>query len=364
MPAPYYHPIETLREAKARARRRPDFAFSPSQERAARRRNEKDQQARKEKKRLATLKRNKKEREEQQKAEREANRRAANELISRVREGGLDEAGEGGPLRPPSSQLPLFRFFPPQRPLPAIAEIPSRQLPTPSPSRVGNPLRGQSTEGAPGLSLHQVWQMTQHPSCPSSPARSAGPTPTRPSPPLPIQPRAVPAWSLQSQLDRTLEPAATDDLHDTYDLDSSMPFSIAQWTSPRTKSPRRLQDHDMDLEEMGNEDQEKVEEEERNDKEEDEEEEEEDEEEEEVGEDEETFPLSSSMELALRNLQDEQVPPRTDLGSDEYPLSSQMELAFQGYEEEPVPPRIDFGPDEYPLSSQTAAAFQAGMDTL
>jgi hypothetical protein len=73
----------------------------------------------------------------------------------------------------------------------------------------------------------------------------------------------------------------------------------------------------MNLGETGNEDREKVEEEERNDK-----EAEEDEEEEEAGEDEETFPLSLSIELALRNLQDEQVPPTTDLGSNEYPLSS------------------------------------------
>jgi hypothetical protein len=37
-----------------------------------------------------------------------------------------------------------------------------------------------------------------------------------------------------------------DNLHDTYDLDLSIPFSEVQWPSPSNRARGKLQDHDTD----------------------------------------------------------------------------------------------------------------------
>ena len=343
MPEIRYLPPETSREAKAKYRLRPEFRFTASQERAAARRHKADQHARKERTRQATLKRKKKEKDEQRKAEREAERLAANELIRRAREGGFGRVEEGGPLRPSSSQLPLFGFFPPQLPLPALDSIIPQQLCTPSPSNIRKPLLRQTSEQEIGFTLAQAWQLTQYSS--QNPAiRSDSLVPTRPSPPYPIQkhPERGITANLEPALTETQDNAPNldidmgDNLHNTYDLNSSMPFSAVQWTSPCPQSPRRLQDPDMDREEVGKQE----------------------------PEEEDEYPLSSSMVFALRNINEERAVLRLISEPDEYPISSQMELVFQDCMEELTTPRTNPDLDEYPLSSQTAAIFEVEIQNL
>ena len=122
-----------------------------------------------------------------------------------------------------------------------------------------------------------------------------------------------------------------DNLHNTYDLNSSMPFLEVHWTSPYPQSPRRFQDPDTNQEEV----------------------------ETKKPEEEDEYPLSSSMVFALQNINEEQAASRLNSEPDEYPLSSQMELVFQDYTEELITPRTNEDLDEYPLSSQTAAIFEA-----
>ena len=326
-----YLPPETSREAKAKYRLRPEFRFTASQERAATRRHETDQKARKERTRQATLKRKKKEKDEQQKAEREAERLAANELIRRAREGGLGRVEVEGPLRPPSSQLPLFRFFPPQLPLPALDSIIPQQLSTPSPSNIRKPLPRRPSQQDVGFTLDQAWELTQC-SSQNRMIRSDGLIPTRPSPPYPIQKH------LNKEIAVIFEPTPTetqdntfdldfsmgDNLHDTYDLDSSMPFSEVQWPLPSNRARGHHQDQDTDQDD--------------------------------------------TEQDTEGSVNDKVIQPGGMLldSEDEFPLSPSTALVFHEYQEEPreqteALPTSE--PDEYPLSSQTALAFREALDS-
>ena len=81
-------------------------------------------------------------------------------------------------------------------------------------------------------------------------------------------------------------------------------------------------------------------------------------------EEEDEYPLSSSMVFALRNINEERAVLRLISEPDEYPISSQMELVFQDCMEELTTPRTNPDLDEYPLSSQTAAIFEVEIQNL